>query len=107
MCQRFLRKNLGPVHTNPDIFEKRRKKTHCGVKWLRAKGTKPPLIEYHDLNVCNMNNDISPVKVRAQNTPNAISPVYTSREIKVKIQVTEDKPPLVNQQCVSFSVLPV
>ena len=54
-----------------------------------------------------MYNDISPVKVRAQNTPNAISPVYTSRKIKVKIQVTEGKPPLVNQQCVSFSVLPV
>ena len=54
-----------------------------------------------------MYNDISPVKVRAQNTPNAIGPVYTSRKIKAKIQVTEDKPPLVDQQCVSFSVLPV
>ena len=50
-----------------------------------------------------MYNDISPVKVRAQNTPNAISPVYTSRKIKVKIKVREDKPPLVNQQCVLFS----
>ena len=98
MCQRYLRKNLGPVRTYPDIFEKKkRKKTNCGVKWLRAKGTKPPLIEYHDL-TCTI--DISPVKARAQNTPNAISPVYTSRKIKVR----EDKPPLVNQQCVSFSV---
>ena len=101
MCQRYLSKNLGPVRTYPDIFEKKRKKTNCGVKWLRAKGTKPPLIEYHDL-TCTI--DISPVKARAQNTPNAISPVYTSRKIKVKIKVREDKPPLVNQQCVSFSV---
>ena len=35
---------------------------HCGVKWLRAKGTKPPLIEYHDLNVCNMYNRYQPSK---------------------------------------------
>ena len=48
--------------------------------------------------------DISLVKVRAQNRPNAISPVYTSRKIKVKIQVTEDKPPLVNQQCVTCMI---
>ena len=102
VCQRYLSKNLGPVHTYPDIFEKKkRKKTNCGVKWLRAKGTKPPLIEYHDL-TCTI--DISPVKVMAQNTPNAISPVYTSRKIKVKIKVREDRSPLVNQQCVSFSV---
>ena len=97
VCQRYLSKNLGPVHTYPDIFEKKkkRKKTNCGVKWLRAKGTKPPLIEYHDL-TCTI--DISPVKVMAQNTPNAISPVYTSRKIKVKIKVREDRSPLVNQQ---------
>ena len=76
-------------------------------KMAKSKRHKATFIEYHDLNVCNMYNDISPVKVRAQNTPNAISPVYTSRKIKAKIQVREDKPPLVNQQCVSFSVLPV
>ena len=64
VCQRYLSKNLGPVHTYPDIFEKKnkRKKTNCGVKWLRAKGTKPPLIEYHDLNVCNMYNRYQPSK---------------------------------------------
>ena len=76
-------------------------------KMAKSKRHKATFIEYHDLNVCNMFNDISPVKVRAQNKLNAISPVYTSRKIKVKIQVTEGKPPLVNQQCVSFSVLPV
>jgi len=31
-----------------------------------------------------------------------ISPVYTSRKIKVDIKVREDKPPLVNQQCVVY-----
>ena len=89
MCQRYLSKNLGPVHTYLDIFEKKKRKK---TKWLRAKGTKPPLIEYHDL---TFSIDISPVKVRAQTTPNAISPVYTSRKIKVKINVREDKPPLI------------
>ena len=65
MCQRYLSENLRLVHTYLDIFEKkRRKKTHCEVKWPRAKGTTPPLIEYQDLDVCN-----GPVKVRAQNTP--------------------------------------
>ena len=43
MCQRYLSKNLGPVHTYPDIFEKK-EKANCGVKWLRAKGTKPSLL---------------------------------------------------------------
>ena len=94
VCQRYLSKNLGPIYTYPDIFEKK-EKTNCGVKWLRAKGTKPSLIEYHNL-TCTI--DISPVKVMAQNTPNAISPVYTSRKIKVKIKVREDRSPLVNQQ---------
>ena len=32
-----------------------------------------------------------------------ISPVYTSRKIKNEIRVKEDKPPLVNQQCVVYS----
>ena len=32
-----------------------------------------------------------------------ISPVYTSRKIKDEIKVREDKPPLVNQQCVVYS----
>ena len=63
-------------------------------KMAKTKRHKATFIEYHDLNICNMYNDISPVKVRAQNTSNAISPVYTSRKIKVKIQVTEEKPPL-------------
>ena len=31
-----------------------------------------------------------------------ISPVYTSRNIKDEIRVREDKPPLVNQQCVVY-----
>ena len=44
------------------LKKKKRKKTHCGVKWLRAKGTKPPLIECHDLNVCNMYNRYPPSK---------------------------------------------
>ena len=43
VCQRYLSKNLGPIYTYPDIFEKK-EKTNCGVKWLRAKGTKPPLL---------------------------------------------------------------
>ena len=43
MCQRYLSKNLGPVHTYPDIFEKK-EKANCGVKWLRAKGTKQSLL---------------------------------------------------------------
>ncbi|KAL9954541.1 hypothetical protein ACROYT_G042091 [Oculina patagonica] len=32
-----------------------------------------------------------------------ISPVYTSRKIKDEIKVREDKPPLVNQQCVVYN----
>ena len=32
-----------------------------------------------------------------------ISPVYTSRKIKDEIKIKEDKPPLVNQQCVVYS----
>ena len=43
MCQRYLSKNLGPVHTYPDFFEKK-EKGNCGVKWLRAKGTEPSLL---------------------------------------------------------------
>ena len=31
-----------------------------------------------------------------------ISPVYTSRKIKDEIKVREDKPPLVNQQCIVY-----
>ena len=31
-----------------------------------------------------------------------ISPVFTSRKIKDEIKVTEDKPPLVNQQCAVY-----
>ena len=31
-----------------------------------------------------------------------ISPVFTSRKIKDEIKVREDKPPLVNQQCVVY-----
>ena len=33
-----------------------------------------------------------------------ISPVYTSRKIKNEIKVKEDKPALVNQQCVVYSI---
>ena len=32
-----------------------------------------------------------------------ISPLYTSRKIKDEIKVREDKPPLVNQQCVVYN----
>ena len=32
-----------------------------------------------------------------------ISPVFTSRKIKDEIKIKEDKPPLVNQQCVVYS----
>ena len=32
-----------------------------------------------------------------------ISPVYTSRKIKDEIKVRENKPPLVNQQCVVYN----
>ena len=35
-------------------------------------------------------------------TIRSISPVYTSRKIKDEIKVREDKPPLVNQQCVVY-----
>ena len=46
MCQRYLSKNLGPVHTYSDIFEKKEKKDASWSKIAkRAKGTKPPLIE--------------------------------------------------------------
>ena len=31
-----------------------------------------------------------------------ISPVYISRKIKDEIKVSEDRPPLVNQQCVVY-----
>ena len=80
VCQRYLSKNLGPVHTYPDIFEKRRKKTHCGVKWLRAKGTKPPLIEYHELNACNMHNRYQPSKGEGHKTRQMQSALCTQVE---------------------------
>ena len=67
-------RTLGPVRTYPDIFEKKRKKTNCGVKWLRAKGTKPPLIEYHDLNVCNMYNRYQPSKGEGTKHAKCIQP---------------------------------
>ena len=38
VCQRYLSKNLGPVHTYPDIFEKKKeKKDELWSKMAKSK----------------------------------------------------------------------